>query len=137
MIYRYSHFDAGCSLFVRRPWDYLHAMPGISPAVDKSTLSREVYRHAPFPYRDLSLAIGLEPRNGNLAAAPAPGPRAFLVYAAEVVGDYGVILKRLARGHDIHRSALLESPLAEPLPLQSALPGAAAAISAVLSRTSC
>jgi len=45
-----------------------------------------------------------------------------------VVGDGDAILKRLVQGHDIHRSALLEEPLPEPLPQESALPGAAATI---------
>jgi hypothetical protein len=47
------------------------------------------------------------------------------VYAAEIA-DYGTVLKRLVSGHDINRSALLEKPLAEPLPRESAWPGTAA-----------
>ena len=31
MIYRYSNFDADWPLFLRRPWDYLHAVLGIPP----------------------------------------------------------------------------------------------------------
>jgi len=59
--------------------------------------------------------------------ATNPAPRAFLVYAAEV-SDYGAILKRLAGGFDIHQCALLEEPLAAPLPGVSALPGTPASI---------
>ena len=49
------------------------------------------------------------------------------MYAAEVA-DYGTILDRLAHGHDIHRCALLEKPLAEPLPRENVLPGTPASI---------
>jgi hypothetical protein len=129
MLYRYSNFDAYCSLFLRRPWDYLHAMPGIQPPeLINHSVAHEIYDHGPFPYPDLALAAGVDPATGILQVATNPAPRAFLVYAAEVVGDYGTILTRLAKGHDIHRSALLEEPLAEPLPQASVLPGTVALI---------
>ena len=127
MIYHYGHFDAGGSLFLRRPWDYLHAMLKIPPPIEKGTLSLQVYEYAPFPYRDLSLAIGVEPQSGRLVASPDPAPRALVVYAAEVA-DYGAGLNRLAHGYDIRQCTLLEKPLAEPLPQVSAWPGTAAAI---------
>jgi len=129
MVDRYSSFDAECSLFLRRPWDYLHAMLGIRPPEFLNfSLAKEVYDHGPFPYPDLALAAGIDPTTGILQVATNPAPRAFLVYAGEVVGDYGTILTRLAEGHDIHRSALLEEPLAEPLPRESVWPGTAALI---------
>jgi hypothetical protein len=127
MIHHYSHFDAACSLFVRRPWDYLHAMLGILPPIEKGSLSTEVYSYAPFPYRDLSLSIGMEPQSGLLVLARDPAPRAFVVYGAEVA-DYGAVLKRLAHNHVLGRSALLETPLAKPLPPTSALAGTPASI---------
>jgi hypothetical protein len=114
MIYRYSNFDADCSLFVRRPWDYLHAVLGIAPPMEKGSLSRQVYRQAPFPYRDMSLALGLDVHDGSLVTAIDPAPRASVVYGAEVA-DYLTILRRLAHGHVIRQCALLEAPLAKPL----------------------
>jgi hypothetical protein len=129
MLYRYSNFDGNCSLFSRRPWDYLHAMLGIRPSkIRNSFVAGEVYAHGPFPYRDLALAAGVDPATGILQAATNPAPRVFLVYSAEVVGDYGTILTLLTKGHDIHRSALLEEPLAEPLPQESILPRSVALI---------
>src|SRR5512135_2829702 len=50
------------------------------------------------------------------------------VSAAEVVTDYSTILQRLADGHDIHRGALLESVLAQPLPQASGWAGGTAVI---------
>jgi hypothetical protein len=129
MIYRYSTFDAYTSLFLRRPWDYLHGILGIRPPeLINSSVAEEVYHRGPFPYPDLALAVGIAPATGILQVATNPAPRAFLVYGAEVVGDYSTILTRLAQGHDIHRSALLEKPLAEPLPQESIVAGAAAFI---------
>jgi Flp pilus assembly protein TadD len=122
MIYRYSNFDADWPPFLQRPWDYLHAVLGIPPGVDKGSLSPQVYRHGPFPYPDLGLAAGFDPRSGKVLVATNPAPRAFLVYAAEVA-DYRTILDRLTRGYDLHRCALLETPLAEPLPRENTLPG--------------
>jgi hypothetical protein len=127
MTYRYSTFDADCSLFLWRPWQYLHAMLGIEPPkLKNNSLAKEVYWYGSLPYPDLALAAGMDPATRTLQFATNPAPRAFLVYAAEVAGDSGAILKRLVLGHDIHRSALLEEPLTEPLPRESALPAAAA-----------
>ena len=127
MIYRYSTFDADCVPFVRRAWDYLHAVLGISPPMDRVCLSRQVYNHAPFPYPDLSLALGFDPRSGSLVAAVDPAPRASVVYGAEVA-DYDTILSRLARGHLIRQCALVEAPLAEPLRQGNLLPPTPASI---------
>jgi hypothetical protein len=123
MIYRYGSFDADCSLFLRRPWDYLHAVLGIPPAQDKGSLSLLVYNHGPFPYPDLGLAASFDPLDGKLVLNANPAPRAFLVHAAEVA-DYGTSLDRLVHGYDIHHRALLEKPLAEPLPRDHSPPDA-------------
>ena len=101
MIYRYSNFDAACSLFLRRPWDYMHAMLGLEPNLGKGELPSRVYSFGPFPYPDLSMSAGFDPGSGNLVLLTNPAPRAFLVYAAETA-DYGTMLNRLAHGYDIH-----------------------------------
>jgi hypothetical protein len=56
-----------------------------------------------------------------------PDPRAFLVYGAQVA-DYDTVLKRLAQDHDVHRCALLEQPLAEPLRQENSAPATPASI---------
>jgi hypothetical protein len=129
MVYRYSTFDAACSLFLRRPWEYLHAVAGTQPPeFTNHSLSEEVYSRGPFPYPDLGLAAGIDPADWTLRFATNVAPRAFLVYAAEVVSDEGAILKKLVEGYDIHCSALLEKPLQGPLSGESTLRGAAATI---------
>jgi tetratricopeptide (TPR) repeat protein len=127
MIYHYGNFDAGCSLFLRRPWDYLHAVLGVTPPLERGSLSRQVYSRGPFPYPDVCLALGLDPQEGNLVVAVDTAPRASVVYGAEVAA-YDTILSRLARGHVIRQCALLEAPLAEPLRQENALPPTPASI---------
>jgi len=129
MVYRYSTFDAYTSLFLRRPWDYLHAMLGIHPPeLANNRVADEVYQHGPFPYADIGLVAGIDPAGGALYLEPDPVPRAFVVYAAETVGDYDTILTRLAKGHQIRHSALLEMAPPWPLPRDAALPGTVATI---------
>jgi hypothetical protein len=127
MIHHYANFDANCSLFLRRPWDYLHAVLGISPPMEKGSLSPQVYARAPFPYQDVSLALGWDPREGKLVAAAAVAPRAFVVYNTEVA-DYDTMLQRLANGYPIHQEALLDQPLPEPLAAPKSTPAGPASI---------
>lgn len=129
MIYRYSNFDACISLFLQRPWDYLHAVLGIEPPESVNTsVSWRVYSHGPFPYPALALSAGIAPDTGAFLLNTNPTPRAFLVYSAEVVGDHDTILTRLAQRHDIYQCALLEKPLTEPLSQKNVLPGSAVPI---------
>jgi hypothetical protein len=122
MVYRYSTFDAYTSLFIRRPWDYLHAALGLeAPALWNTSVAAGVYQHGPFPYAELAFAAGVDP-SGTLLLAPKPAPRAFLAYAAEVMGTYDRVLAKLGDARDIHQCVLLEQPLAEALPGQSPLP---------------
>ena len=116
MIHRYSNFDADFSLFLRRDWDYLHRMLDLQPSELINThISDQAYQRAPFPYPDLAFSAGFDPTNGTLAIATNTPARAFLVYATKVMPDYDTILMLLSGGHDIHQSALLEKPLANPL----------------------
>ena len=95
--------------------------------MDKVCLSPQVYRQAPFPYPDVSLALGWDPHEGCLVTAVDPAPRALVVYGAEVA-DYGAILRRLARSDVIRQCALLEAPLAEPLRQGNLVPATPASI---------
>jgi hypothetical protein len=120
MLYHYASLDAGGSLFLRRPWDYLHEMLGLTPPIEKGSLSPQVYEHGPFPYDDLSLLVGKPPKDPWFAIRGQPSPRAFIVYAAQCE-DYDTVLDRLANGHDIRQCALLETSLNEPLPQTNGL----------------
>ena len=127
MVYHYASIDAACSLFLRRPWDYLHGMLRVTPPIEKGSLATQVYDHGPFPYADLSLAVGKPPKDPWFVVMGAPSPRAFVVYAAQRA-DYGTVLDRLTKGHNIRQCALLETPLKEPLPPTNALTASPAVI---------
>ena len=64
---------------------------------ERLPLAAGVRAMRPFPYPDLSLALGMDPHEGTGLVAADPAPRAFVVYAAEVA-DYGTVLNRLAHG---------------------------------------
>jgi hypothetical protein len=116
MIHRYSTFDAYTSLFLQRPWHYLHARLNIEQEEVLNTyVSQDVFDRGPFPYPELDLAVGFDPRSRVMLLATNPGPRAFLVYAAQVAGTAAQAVAQIRQGHDIRRAALLEEPVPPPL----------------------
>ncbi len=129
MIHHYSNFDAYTSLFLRRPWRYIHAMLDLTPPeIINTSVSGQVYDHGPFSLADLALAAGTTGEQPILVLNTNPEPRAFVVYGAEVEGDEKEVLRRLRQGHDVHRSALIEKPLAMPLAAENVPPGNTAII---------
>jgi hypothetical protein len=129
MIHHYSNFDAYTSLFLRRPWHYIHAMLDLTPPeIINTSVSEHVYDHGPFPLPDLALAAGATGERPILVLNTNPAPRAFVVYSAEMEGDEKEVLRRLRQGHDVYRSALIEKPLAKPLAAENVPPGNMASI---------
>jgi hypothetical protein len=119
MIHGYSSPDAYTSLFLKRPWDYLHGVAGITaPKLNNTYLAYEVYKREPFPWRDINLTIGLDRETGRLLTHPNPSPRAYLSFAALGPMPLEEVLGRLTNGHAIHQVSLLENGLKEPLPEQ-------------------
>jgi hypothetical protein len=119
MLCHYSTFDAYTSLFLRRPWIYLHSILGLEPSVvDNTYLTDQIYKRGALPYQDMNLVAGFDgaTKTGELLLATNPSPRAFVVYAARVVPDFPVAVTLLTLGHDIRRSAVLEKqpPLSLP-----------------------
>lgn len=116
MIYGYSSPDAYTSLFLKRPWDYLHGMLGItSPSLANTYLSYNVYRTTPFPWPAIAQDVGFHPEQG-LINNPEPKPRAYLSFSAEPPRSSVEVLNLLTNEHDIYRSTLIESSLSNPLP---------------------
>ena len=107
MIYDYSSPDAYTSLFLKRPWDYLHGMAGItSPSLANTYLSYDVYKLGAFPWPAIAQDVGFD--GSNLVSNPSPTPRAYLSFAAGVSAE---ILPALTNGHDIYRTTLVEMPV--------------------------
>jgi len=117
MIHHYSTFDAYTSLFLNRPWVYLHSVLGLEPPTLLNTsVSSRIYHYGPIPYPDLAFAAGLDPKSGRLDLAVNPSPRAFVVYASRVVGGSVEIQRELRTNSDIHKCSLVERPLELALP---------------------
>jgi len=111
MIHGYSSPDAYTSLFLKRPWDYLHAMAGIaSPSLANTYLSYDIYRTDPFPWPAIAQDVGFHTNRG-LINNPRPTPRAYLSYAAV---EHANPITLLTNGHDIYRASIVESPVDLP-----------------------
>ncbi len=116
MIHGYSSPDAYTSLFLKRPWDYLHGMVGIpSPSLANTYLSYEVYKTTPFPWPAIAQDVGFDAEQG-LINNPNPTPRAYLSFASPPPMTPASALTSLTNGHDIYRSTLIETPAIRPLP---------------------
>lgn len=116
MIHDYSSPDAYTSLFLKRPWDYLHGMVGItSPSLANTYLSYDVYKLGAFPWPAIAQDVGFDSANG-LVSNPLSNPRAYLSFAAEPPTSSTKVLTLLTNGHNIHGSTLVESPLPTVLP---------------------
>ena len=125
MIHGYSSPDAYTSLFLKRPWDYLHALAGIpAPTLNNTYLSYEVYKRVPFPWTDIGLEVGLNRETGELIANPNPSPRAWVSPAASPPLAMSEVIRRLTNGHNIYQTALVERPttLVTATPLASPQP---------------
>lgn len=131
-----SSYSGFVSLFLGRPWAYLHGRLGLEAPLGANTFpSGAIAASGPFPFDTMNLAVGLDPATGRLAvrdpghagwrwpAPPAAGaradPRAFLApVAARTSGVTGAIARERA-GHDPHRVPLVEGPV-DPVPLDAA-----------------
>jgi len=111
MIHHYANVDAYTSLFLRGPWDYLHAVLNVQPDQLRNTsLSAEVFERGPFPYRDLGLAAGLT-RDLRLVIESNVAPAAFLVFQEKTIADYQELLRQIPE-HDLRKVALVGFPVA-------------------------
>jgi hypothetical protein len=113
MIHRYSHFDAYTSLFLKRPWEYLHQSLDLASPTEKNTsVSTQVYDQGPFPYHSLSLVLGWDNTNRCVLLRTNVEPRAFLVFETQQLRDTGAVWNEVRRGHDVYKAALVEQPAA-------------------------
>ncbi len=120
MIYGFSHFDAYTSLFLQRPWQYLHQSLGLSPPLEKNTsISRQVYERGPFPYQTLSLVLGWDGKNRRMLLNTNLDPRAFVLSNVTPPGANQTARMPGGDPFQIHRGAQVEPP--RPLLIQGGL----------------
>jgi hypothetical protein len=109
----HSTFNAYGSLYLRRPWAYVHAAAGLpEPDWINSFPDVRIFEKDPFFSPAMNLLAGYDPRDREIKLNPAPDPRAYLVFAAQPVGDWREAVRLMAAGHDFHRIALLEDTAA-------------------------
>ena len=122
-LYGYSTFTGYVSLTLGRVWAYLHDVLGIPrPDMENTYPAKEIYFRGPFPYTTMNLRLGFDPRTNELVVRQAPDPRAYLVSRARVVRDWPEALRLMVAGHDPHREALVEEPLALSAPGEETKP---------------
>jgi hypothetical protein len=109
----WSSYSVYASLNLGRVWTYLHAGLGLEVPIEQNTYpASEIFRRGPFPYRSMNLVLGLDPATRRGVIDGHPDPRAYLAYAAVTVPDWRRSVERMRDGHDFHRVALVEAPLA-------------------------
>jgi hypothetical protein len=101
------------SLTLGRVWNALHAGLGVAAPVALNTFpSPEIADHGPFPYHSMALVLGVDPQTHHLRFNPDVDPRAYLTTAVKEVRDDKEAIALMRAGHDFHRIALVEQPLA-------------------------
>jgi hypothetical protein len=103
------------SLTLGRVWNYMHDALGVVAPVERNTFpSTEIAKFGPFPYHSMALVLGVDPQTHHLAFNTAPDRRAYLTGASRLVRDSHEATALMRAGHDFHRIALVEQPLALP-----------------------
>lgn len=109
MAYDFSTFNAYYALSLDRVWTYIHRRVGEeAPVEDNIFPNARIFRHGPFPYPDMNLSLGVDPRTVELKANPEPDPRAYLCANVEKLDDWQKAIELLRLGHDFHHTALVE-----------------------------
>jgi len=112
MMHHYGSVDAYTSLFLRRPWDYLHGVMGLeAPKLKNTSVAGEFFRHEPFSRPELAVEVGMHTNSRSFQLNPSPGPRVFATTATEGVGSAEEAIRRLRSGHEVRRVTLVEQPL--------------------------
>lgn len=108
----YAPVSGYVPLGLDRVWTYEHEALSLPfPEGQNEFPNPLLYRHGPFPYPSMAIVLGWDPNDGALRINRSPDPRAYVAGGALVVGDWHEAVRRMARGHDFHRQALVERPL--------------------------
>ncbi len=111
----WAHIDSYTALFLKRPWNYLHAGFGVAPpTIRNASLSPEIYERSPFSLPNLSLDLGLDVAAGRLARAAAPVPRLWITFEPRLVSRPEEALAAVTNRLDLPREGVVETAL--PIP---------------------
>ena len=109
MLDGYGNVDAYTSLFLERPWRFLHTVLELpEPRLKNTSLAGEIYERNPFGHPLLAVDVGWDNARRVCLANTNRAPRAFLASQVEVVAPRSELLDRLRRGHDGQKTPLVE-----------------------------
>jgi len=105
---RYRSPDAYTSLFLKRPWQYLHRSLGLTPSEQmNSFLPLEIFERGPFPYTNMDSVIGYDLQAQALVVNSNSFSTALLVYGERVISDSDDLWSVL-KTNDLRNVAVVE-----------------------------
>ncbi len=111
----WTHVDSYTALFLRRPWNYLHAAFGVAPPLSmNASLSAEVYERPPFSVPNLSLDLALDVAAGGLVRPSSPVPRLWITFQPRLVSRPEEALAAVTNRLDLPREGVVEKALPFP-----------------------
>jgi hypothetical protein len=112
MVDGYENVDAYTSLFLDRPWRFLHTVLELpEPRLKNTSIAGEIYDRDPFGHPLLAVDVGWDRERQVCLTNTSRIPRAFLAARVEAVTSRALLLERLRRGQDGWETALLEQPV--------------------------
>ena len=119
MIQGFGAYESYVAPSLYRTWGYLHAAAGVPiSAGDFIMLPRAIGGNAS-RLDAINLVADYSQENRAIVPRAHPDPRAYVLFASEVVADWWAAVEEMAARHDFHTRALLESasaPAYEPAP---------------------
>ncbi len=115
MVDHYAHFDAYTSLFLRRPWQFIHGMTDLPlPELMNTFVDARIYERGPFPVPHVALQAGTTVDNPEIVFATNVEPRAYIAFDFEAVENFTNALRKMRQGHEVYQKPFLEKPVAFP-----------------------
>jgi hypothetical protein len=111
----WSSVQGYSALALGRVWRHMYEVLGFVTPLEENTFpSPRLASFGPFPYRSMSLVIGVDPHTQRIVYNPRPDPRAYLATSVRYVHDDGEATSLMRQGHDFHATALMEQPVDLP-----------------------
>lgn len=115
MLSGHSTFNAYVSLYLARPWGFVHAAAGLTPSETINSFPDvRIFSRAPFFTNAMGLEAGFDTEKREFLLAPSPDPRAYLCFDAIHVSHWREAVHRMVSGTDFHRTALIEGEVEFP-----------------------
>lgn len=110
MLTGHSSFTGYVSLYLARPWAYVHKIAGLAePMVINTFPDVRIYGMDPFLHRAVGFRAALGDMGALIALNPAPEPRVYVAYNARVISGWREALNLIAEGHNTRADVLLEA----------------------------